>query len=935
MKLSYNTILLSAAAAMTTLGAAAQEVVAVDTTKVHIAFREVDAKALVGGTEQVNVEELSKLRYSNYSLSDMSSFVGGYNGQLWNQGDALVLVDGVPRDANNVLPSEIATISFLKSAQATVLYGSRAAKGVILITTKRGNDATGLSVNVHGNATLNVPKSYPKYLGSAEYMTLYNEARLNDGLEAAFTPEDIYNYSSGKNIYRYPNTNFFSDDYLKKNYMFYQGTAEFRGGGKFATFYANIDLYHNDDLINFGEGKDNGTTRLSVRGNIDLKLNDWVGAWINTSATFYDVRSDRANYWYESSRLRPTNPGSSPLVPLIPIDMLDPTDQEQMTYLKNSGYIVDGKYLIGGTQNHATNPFAAMYAAGHNTFTSRQLQFDAGVKLNLDRLLTGLRFQTQFGVDYSTSYNTSIENEYATYEATWDDALGKDMIASLKKYNIDKRTATQKVSGSTERQTILFNAFFDYTRTFNDDHNVYAMLLANGYQQSYTAQYHRTSNVNLGIDLSYNYAGKYFAEFSGAVVHSSKLAPGHRQAFSPTGALAWRISEENFLKDVSWIDDLRLNVTGGVTHQDIDIEEYYMYEDIFTSTNTFWGWNESANALQTFDSHRGRNYNLTFIKRKEITVGLDASLFNRQLQLRANYFNTTTAGLLGIPAIEYPNYFQTWWPVSDLRPYANLNDQRRQGVDFGVQFTRNFGDFRLSLGANGMYSTSKNTKVSENVEYDWLKGQGQAVDAMRGYQCLGYFQSEEEIANSAVINSNTKPGDLKYKDQNGDGIIDGKDQVVIGKWGAPFNYGVNLTLGYKGFTLFVAGSGNVGGNGLKNNSYMWVYGDGKYSEAVLGRWTPETAATATYPRLTTQGGELNFVTSDYWMYDTDAFYLNTVQLTYDFPSKWFANKFVKGVQLHVQGSNLATIAKERKYMEMNVGSAPQCRSYNFGFRVDF
>lgn len=935
MKLSYNTIILSAAAAIVAQGAAAQEVVAVDTTKVHIAFREVEAKDVVGGTSQVNVEELSKMRWSTYSLSDMQSFVGGYNGQLWNQGDALVLVDGVPRDANNVLPSEIATISFLKSAQATVLYGSKGSKGVILITTKRGNDATGLSVNVHGNATLNVPKSYPKYLGSAEYMTLYNEARKNDGLDPAFTPEDIYNYASGKNIYRYPNTNFFSSDYLKKNYMLYEGTAEFRGGGKFATFYANIDLYHNDDLINFGEGKKNGTTRLSVRGNIDLKLNDWVSGWINTSASFYDVRSDNAGYWGNSATLRPTNPGSSPLVPLIPVDALDPTDAEQMTYLKNTGYLIDGKYLIGGTQAHAINPFAAMYAAGHNTFTSRQLQFDAGVKIDLGRVLKGLRFQAQFGADYSTSYTTSINNEYATYEATWDDALGHDMIATLTKYNIDKRTATQNVSGSYERQTLLFNAFFDYKNTFGDNHNVYAMLLANGYQQSITTEYHRPSNANLGIDLSYNYAGKYFAEFSGAVVHSSKLAPGHRNAFSPTGALAWDIAQENFLKETTWLNELKLNVTGGIVNQDIDISDYYMYDDIFTSTSTWWGWNESANALQTFDSHRGGNPNLTYIKRKEFTVGLNASMLNNQLQVRANYFTTKTDGLLGIPAVEYPNYFQTWWPVSDMRPYANINSNKRYGVDFGVQFSHTFGDFFMSVGANGMYYDSKNLKISENVEYDWLKGEGAKIDAMRGYQCLGYFQDEDEIENSAVINNTTKPGDLKYKDQNNDGIIDGKDQVVIGRWTAPWTYGVNLTLGYKGFKLFVAGSGNAGGNGIKDNSYMWVYGDRKYSEAVLGRWTAETAETATYPRLTTQGGELNFVTSDYWTYKTDAFYLNTVQLTYDFPSKWFANKFVKGIQLHLQGSNLATISKERKYLDMRVGSAPSCRSYNIGFRVDF
>ncbi len=934
MKQIYKTLTLSVAAvSMAYMPVVAEE--ASDSTKVHIAFRTVEEKNLMGGVQSVDVEKLNEKRYSTYSLQDMQAYVGGYNGQLWNQGEALVLVDGVPRDATNVLPSEIAQITFLKSAQAVVLYGPRAAKGAILITTKRGTNSNGLEVSVHGNASLFVPKSYPEYLGSAEYMTLYNEARINDGLDAAFTQEDIYHYSTGSNPYRYPNTNFFSSDYLKKNYWRYEGTAEFRGGAKYANFYANINLYHTDDLINFGEGKKNGTTRLSVRGNIDVNITDWASAWVNTSASFYDSRSDKSNYWAQSATLRPTNPGSSPLVPLIPVSMLDQMNAEQMKYLANTTYLVDGKYLIGGTQTYSTNPFAAMYAGGWNKYTSRQLQFDCGVKLDLDKVLRGLKFQTQFAVDYSTSYNTGISNEYATYEATWDNANGTDMITSLTKYNLDKRTATQYTSDSYEKQTILFNAFFDWNRQFNGVHNVSAMLLANGYQQSFTEVYHRTSNVNLGLNLHYDYASKYFAEFSAAEAHSSKLAPGHRNAFSPTGALAWRISQEDFMKDVKWIDELKLNVSGGVVNQDIDIEDYYMYDEIFTSTGTWWGWNEAANAMQSTDSERGANYDLTFVKRKEFTVGVDASLFNNQLNFRANYFLTKMTGLLGIPAVEYPNYFQTYWPVSDFRPYVNLNDQKRSGFDFGVEANKKFGDWSVSLGFNGMYYSSKNTKISENVEYDWLETQGQSTSALWGYQCLGYFQDAADVASSAVINSNTKPGDLKYKDQNGDGVIDSKDQVVLGDWTPDFYYGINLTVNWKGFTLHAEGTGNCGGQGLKNNSYYWVYGDGKYSDVVRGRWTPETAATATYPRLTTQGSELNFVSSDYWMYNTAAFYLNCVQLTYDFPAKWFAGKFVKGLQLHFQGNNLATISKERKYLEMNVGSAPQCRSYNFGVRVDF
>lgn len=241
----------------------------------------------------------------------------------------------------------------------------------------------------------------------------------------------------------------------------------------------------------------------------------------------------------------------------------------------------------------------------------------------------------------------------------------------------------------------------------------------------------------------------------------------------------------------------------------------------------------------------------------------------------------------------------------------------------------------LMGGVTGMYYTSKNTKISENVEYDWQKSEGTRIDALRGYRCLGFFQSEDEIKNSAVINSNTKPGDLKYQDMNDDGIIDSRDQVVLGHWTPDFYLGFHFTAKYKGFTFFMNWTGDFGGMGVKNNSYEWCYGDRKYSDVVLGRWTPETAATATYPRLTTEGGELNFVTSDFWTYKTDAVRLNKVQVTYDLPDNLFQGKWVKGLSVYLSGSNLLTIAGERKYMETNVGSFPQTRYYNLGAKVNF
>ena len=900
-------------------------------SQVNVAFRTVNEADLMGGVSTVNMIEQAKKDYTTYSLDGMDALVGGYNGQLWNQGEALVLVDGVPRDATNVLPTEIEQITFLKAASAVVLYGSRAAKGVILITTKHGRN-DGLNVSVRGNASLYVPKSYPKYLGSAAYMELYNEALQNDGKAAVYSEDDIYHYASNENPYRYPNINFFDSQYIKKTYQRYDGTAEFSGGGRLAHFYANIGLSNVGSLMNFGEGKNNHTTRLNVRGNIDLRLNDWIDGYVNANATFYDARNDNSNFWSESATMRPTS--QYPLVPFIPISYVEEADAVTLKTIQNSNYIIDGKYFLGGTQSQQTNPFAAMYAAGYNKYTSRQMQFDMGMNFDLNSLVKGLKLKTKFAVDYHTQYNTSINNDYAVYEAKWNNYSGQDLITSITKYGTDKRTGTQNLSNSHDKQLILMQAQLDYDRSFGD-HNLNATLLAHGYQISEDGKYHRTSNANLGLQLAYNYAHTYYADLSMAAIHSAKLAEGHREAISPVVSLGWRLKNESFLRNVKAVDDLKLTASYGIINQDLDIEKYYMYDYVFTATGTWWGWNEVANSMQTSDSQQGSNYNLGFIKRKEFRAGLTGSLWEGALKFDANFFTTSTNGLLTTASTIYPSYFQTYWPVSTFLANTNYNNQRRTGVDLTLNVHQKFGEFDTNFGVSAMYYTSKNTKWDENVEYDWLKAEGQSIEAMRGYECLGFFKDADDVANSAKINNNTKPGDLKYKDQNGDGIIDSKDQVVIGKWTAPFQMGVHFTVKYKDFTLFAQGSGTFGGNGLKNGKDTWVYGDGKYSDIVLNRWTPETASTATYPRLTTESGDLNFVASDFWKYSTSAFRLNKVQLTYDLPQSIFAgDSFVKGVSVYVSGSNLLTIAKERKYMELNVGTAPQTRMYNLGVKVN-
>ena len=376
-------------------------------------------------------------------------------------------------------------------------------------------------------------------------------------------------------------------------------------------------------------------------------------------------------------------------------------------------------------------------------------------------------------------------------------------------------------------------------------------------------------------------------------------------------------------------------------NQDLDIKEYFMYENIFTATGTWWGWSDANNSIQTSDSQRGGNDKLGFIKRKEFNVGLNGALFGNRLSFAVNYYNTVTDGLLAQPDYIYPSYMHTYWPVSTFVPYINYGKNRRTGVDFSLGYKDKVGDFEYGIQAFGQTNSSKNLKVAENVEYDYMRTEGKLTDALWGYECLGYYNSQEEIDNDKVKSSfgTLKPGDLRYKDQNGDNVIDSKDRVVIGRWSAKFTGGMNLTLKYKNFTLFAMLTGQFGGNAIKDDTYNWVYGERKYSDVVLGAWTEskyKNGESITYPRLTTQSGDNNFNASDYWMYSTDRIDLSRVQLTYDFNKTLFGdNSLVKGLQVYVNGSSLLTIAGERKQMERNVDSAPQTRSFTIGAKVEF
>lgn len=893
---------------------------------VNIAYKTISKKDIIGPVATVRPSEYLDKSYSTYALHGVSSFIGGSN--LWSLGNPLVLIDGVPRDIYDITTPEVDQISYLKGASAIVLYGSRAANGVILITTKRGK-AGEFNRTVRVRSGINTPISYPKYLGSAEYMQYYNQALKNDGLATQYSDAEISKYASHSNIYQNPDVDYYSSDYLRKFSTYYAANAEFSGGTEKARFYSIIGAEKTNSLLNFGEGKNEGTNRLNIRGNIDLKLNDAITTFVNISAVFYNNRTAMGNYWSQAATLQPNR-----FAPLYPISLISKDIEANQKTINDSHNVIDGQYFLGGTQQYLNNPIADVYAGGYQTYTSRKFQYSAGIDVNLNNTLKGLTLHGLVAVDYLNIYTEAINKKYFVFSPTWGTT---DSISSISKWGQYENFGTQNISNTSTRQLIDFNLHLDYENSFNQNHNVSAMLLAAGTMSRQTGDFQYGTFSNLGLQLSYNFAHRYYAEFSSAIVNSTKLL-NKRVALSPTFSLAWLVSSEGFMKNIDVVNSLKISASAGLINTDLDYNstDYFLYNNTYSSPNGF-GWMDGAYSNNATTSSRGENKDLGYAHRKEFILGVDASLLNNKLGVKASVFSIEKNGIRGQNNNQYPSYFSTPFPQSSFVPYTNYAANQNNGFDLQINYSEKIGDVNLILGASATYVKTKALKRDELLMEGYRSRIGKPTDAIFGLESEGFFTDQADIAAHATQKFGAvKPGDIKYKDQNGDGVVDEKDEVKIGQWNSPFTCGLHFTAQWKDFTLFVLGTGSFGGTSIKGGSYYWVYGAAaKYSEVVRNSWTEETKTTATYPRLTTQGGDNNFRNSDFWAYNTNQFNISKVQLTYNIPQSILGKTPIKGVNIYISGDNLMMFAKNKDIMQLNVGSSPQTRFYNFGIKADF
>jgi TonB-linked SusC/RagA family outer membrane protein len=884
---------------------------------INIAFGKIKKGDLVNAVSIINADEIRKYDNVQDIYEALNGRVPGMLGSanIRGIGNALFIVDGLPRDINTINLAEVDQITVLKDINSSMLYGNAAVNGVILVTTKRG-EAYKRRIDVSGYYGISVPKMLPRYLSSADYMELYNEAKINDGLVPQYSAASIADYRSG-NPYRYPSVDYYSDEYLRGYKPYSRIMTELSGGNDLATYYTNAGWYHTGSLLDFGEGKNGQRNQFTIRGNVDLKINNWIKSALDAVAVLDNDKGPVGNYWSSAATLRPNL-----FSPLLPISMIDPENE----LLKGRKNDVDGKYLLGGTSSYLKNPIADGYSGGVNENIQRTFSFNNRIDFDLTRFIKGLAFHTNISFDFYNIYSQSINNGYSVYEPLWN-PVGDDIIY-LTKYGTDTRTGTQNIGSSSFQRRFGFYAMLDYTRTFGK-HRIFGSMLGYGNHIKEQGDFQGKKYANLGLRGMYSYRNTYLVDFSSAYVNSVKLPKGNKGAFSPSLGLAWVISNEDFISQASAIDFLKLRLSAGLMNSDMGIDGFFYYDNSYSATGGY-SWFDGSRSGYGRRSANGPNINLGYEKRRDINLGFESILFDHKLSVDANLFSSIYYDQITRAQTQYPGFY------TDYIPYENFDSNSYRGAELGISYKQKLGDITLVIGANALVATSKVEKKDEIYSNAYQYRKGHPVDARFGLVSDGFFANQADIDNHAIqAFGKVAPGDIKYVDQNDDGIVDGNDEVQIGRWQAPFSYGLNLSLSYKNFTLAMKGNGRTGADGYISGDYYQVDGDDKYSEYILDRWTEATKTTATLPRLSSVANTNNYRTSDFWQYRDNWFTLDRVQLTCDVPE--YVAKIVKMKHLNffIDATSVLTVSKYREYKEMRIGSEPYYRSFSIGLKTMF
>lgn len=888
-----------------------------------LAFGSMTQNQMVGAVTVLDADEMLSLDNGQSVTDAIRGRVAGMYGSsnLRNYDGMVYLIDGLERDPSCLTINEVDKIVVLKDAPSRMLLGVKGSNGVVLITTKRGEAGKRL-INVNAEYGIAKPVSYPEFMNSYNYAKYFNEARVNDGLSPLYTTDQLTGYQSGSRV-QYPDEAYYNSTFLKNFTSQGRFSAQFQGGNENTRYFLNLTGTTNNSLLNVGEGKKQGNDNLSVRANVDTKITSFISLSVDLASYFGFANVAQGNFFGNAATFRPND---YPM--FIPTNIVPSVSSSLLT----SAFITNGN-ILGGNQTYQTNVYGDLMYGGYTKAVNRINQMNSHLVVDLGAVLKGLRFSGGLTFDLSAIQTIQLSNTYSVYEPLFTGTT----LTSIKKYKIDQVSGSQGVKETAFKRRIGFFGNFEYANSFGN-HSLYTNLIGYGENFNGDAVLQPVKMAHYGLRVNYGFKNRYLAEFDGAYTGSRFLAPENRFSFSPSMGIAWVLSNEGFLKGSKKIDLLKLRASWGIINTDEGFTTYHAYQNAYENISAAYAYGGLTGdyTIAALRYKSIENTGLSFGKREDVNIGFESSFFGNKLQLTGNWFYRKAYDDPAKLTNAYPDY------LGGIYPLENAGEKRYHGMEADILFNQKKGDLSYSIGGNIVYQQGKVVIMDEPFyKYDYLKKVGKATDAIFGLVSEGLFKDAGEIASHAKQSfGDVFPGDIKYKDLNNDGIIDQNDEQKIGNYNAGIYYGLNLKLGYKNLELFAIGSGQAGGDiSLQdmNSNYYWVRGNQKYPAYLADvRWTPETSATATYPRLTTQESSNNFRTSSFWLRKNNWMRIHTVQLNFTFPKTIIREgSKIKNLKLYVRGNNLLTASNIRKELDLNVGQAPQMRSYVIGLNANF
>lgn len=895
--------------------------------EVELPFRKTIAREIVGATSTIDEDAISSSNQMNV-LNILSGKAPGLNvsqvptepgrsatvlnirglSRSATDNAPLIIIDGIERPLEDLTPEEIESITVLKDATSKILYGPKAVNGVLLVKTKRGiKYKRDRQFNIEFGAQ--TPVRMPEYLNSADYATMYNQARINDGLSPYYTQTDIDGYRMGTNPVLYPDVDFHKLC-LNDHMSYRKAIAQFRGGNESAQYYVNATYagYGGYEAV----GKNNTSNKFNLRVNLDYKVNDWLKAFVDIAGQmeFYTTNYMSADKLF--SRLSSHRPNA------YPIKFSDPG---------NPGTEIYGAMENANLSSSRENIYAEMALGGSKENAVRKGQTNIGFDLSLDRYVKGLSAKAYVTFDVYNYLVVGKNENFSSYRPIFNEnsLIGKELLTVEKKVSDKSRIADQMY------RNYGYFGQLSYDRTFQAKHQLKSDLVIFQSRRENLGSSQDDVNRTFALRTNYVYNKKWIAELDMAVMGSSRFTKGNRYGYFPTVGVAWIASEEKFLKDKEWLDFLKIKASTGLLGTD-NYFDFFLFESRWnTSQSTHFGPKLEEDVNTSTLVHVG-NPDLTWEKSFEINIGAEASFLNC-LTADFNYFNNYRYDIL-TPTTSFSSI-----NGGELM-YRNYGSVRNQGVELALEYSGNIGKLHYSIGGNTIWSKAvyEKTDDMEGLSSN-RKKEGKPVDTRFGLIAEGLFKSGDEIAAHPVQDFGpVQIGDVKYANINNDHHINENDMLPIGNEYPRFQFGLNINLAYKGFELSLSGSGMAQYDIYLNNSYYWMREDQKYSTFVKNYFNPSTGE-GKFPRLTTQQNQNNYRSSSLWMRSGNFFKLRDAMLSYSLPQNITNKMTLKQVKLFVRGSNLFTISSikdlDPEYIDAGVTGYPFFRSFTGGINVVF